>query len=366
MANKFTLSKRYTRNSNSGFSLFEMIVASLISSAILAFSLSVIVQQRRQFQIDQVRGLVNQNLRSISELIGADIRQGGELLSTNNSVPTFVLVNGTNGAPDSLSIQRKLFAEDQTVSENISIGSNYAVVATGTSSDVTQQRDNWRNIIDPDNLQSPQVAYIFDTDANATAAAKRGEFFVYESDSITGSGTNYQFRINRNGTWANAYRATTSHIYLLEERTYSLAADPDNPGTFILQLLINRGVNTTTPSNLALPRTVINGLNDFQVEAQFSNGVCNNLNGVCNNLNESGTYETTINSATDPDWRAIRSFNISLTSAPPDIYSKLSGTPTNNERKRFFGTCDSTLGFKDPTCSLTLSSRFLPRNVSSR
>lgn len=347
MAMLFTLLKHSTRNSSSGFSLLEMLVASIMSSIILAFSLSVIVQQRRQFQIDQARGLLNQNLRSVTDLVAADIRQGGELLGTNFLVPTFSLVNGTNGAPDSLTMQRKLMSQDVTLSQNVASGTNYAVIGTGSA--IPLSVSTWQSSLATNTITLPVVAYIFDTSSSASLAAKQGEFFVYTSNSTSGSGSTTQYRINRSGTWSNSYNAGTSYIYILEERNYSLVADSDNPGTYIMQLQVDRGVDASSPGTLVAARPIANSLNNFQVQAQFSTG-------AVDNLNESGAYEPG-----DPDWRQLQSFNITITAAPPSIYTRL----TSSEKTRFFGNCSSSLGFSDPSCSLSLASRFLPRNVIS-
>lgn len=353
MAKISTPLKHFTRHSSKGFSLFEMLVAGLISSVILAFSLSVIVQQRRSLEIDQARGILNQNLRGITDIIGNDIRQGGELLGTNLLVPTFSLVNGDkNVEPDTLSIQRKLISEDLTIDQPVAEGSNFAVVGTGDP--IPTRITNWqtgRDAFSAPNPPFPLVAYIFDTAATATDAAKRGEFFVYTGDSTFGTGAATQYLINRSGTWANSYNANTSHVYIIEERNYSLTPDTNRPGEFIMQLQVNRGVNANSPSALSAPRPLANKLNNFQVQARFPGNVMED------NLNPNGAYMPG-----NRDWRTVQSFNITLTAAQPLIYSKLS----SDEKTRFFGDCSSSnLGFSEPSCSFSLASQFLPRNVIS-
>lgn len=352
MAKFSTRLKHSTRNSSSGFSIFEMLVASVMSSIILGFSLSVIVQQRRVFQIDQARGLLNQNLRSASDLIGADIKQGGEWLATNFSVPTFSIINGGVGEPDTLSIQRKLIGTDQRVLQAVPIGASYAVVGMGNASSINTTINAWEDDLDNANSTLPAVAFIFDTSQTATLAARRGEFFVYTSHTTSGPSSATEFRINRSGTFVNAYSMNTSFIYLLEERTYSLVEDPNDPETYILQLQVNRGVNPSTPGTLSEPRSIANGLKDFQVQAVFPSA-------TKDRLNEGGTYETTIDPIEDPDWRSVRFFSIRLTSNKPIIYDRL----RREEKDRFFGDCMTSVSA--PTCVFSLTSQFLPRNTIS-
>ncbi len=327
-----TRSKRSLRSSSSGFSLFEMIVASLMSTVILGFSLTVIVQQRRQFQIDQARGILNQNLRGSMDFLTADIRQGGELLVSKAQpvVPTFSLIDGASGGSDTLRVQRKLLSEEAKVTSPILAGTSVAaVVDTVPSTWVTYRQTNPATGV----ARSPAkvVAYIFDTDVTATAAAKRGEFFVYSGENTT------TLQITRDGTWANAYKATTSFIYLLEEREYSLVADASNPGTSILRMRL-RGTDITDPSGTDDSKAlqIANSLTNFQVQGIFPSGAVNSLNA-------GGYYNST-----DPDWRTLRSINVTLTAAPPSINARL----TAAERTRYFG-------------DFTLLSQTLPRNVIS-
>jgi hypothetical protein len=342
MVARFTPLKPSSRSSSSGFSVFELIVATLMGTLILGFSLSLIVQQRRQFQVDQARGVLNRNLRGAMDFLTTDVRQGGEQLGLNRYVAGFAL-NGTGTSPNctttSFSLQRNLLSDVLVAGNTIAAGSSTATVVTDTGGGQDINVYNaWKNYRLAQS-SSQTVAYILDTAATATTAAKAGEFFVYSGETSTFvAGAPYQ--LSRLGTWANSYNATTSFIYILEERQYSLVADASAPGTSILQMQINRGVSTANPSGGAAASPIANGLTNFQVFAQFPASVTPQAR--CS-LNAAGFFNTA-----DPDWRTLNYFSITLTSGQPNIWRTL----TSAEKTRYFG-------------NLQLSSQILPRNVIS-
>lgn len=138
MVNQFMKLRLSTRSSNSGFTLVELLVTTLISTIILGASLSLIVDQRKQFLTDQNRTQTSQNLRAGMDLIGTDIKLTGERLEEDFEQPGVMLIDAShaNNTSDSdeLILQRKLIPEKLGVCADVAAGATSIAVSTASGS----------------------------------------------------------------------------------------------------------------------------------------------------------------------------------------------------------------------------------------
>jgi hypothetical protein len=355
-----------------GFTLAELLTACLVATMAVSLSLGVFATQRRQFLTDRSRADINQNLRVAMDLVGTDIKQAGERLSSDTVLPGISILNGgSNANPDTLVLQRKSINEFLPVCQTITAGTTtntIDVALTGTPAvancgfsdgdngglgdGLTDNLNRWQTYRcsqDGTSSCARTTAPATNTTCSLTGGSDRecgyayihdpttgqGEFFVYafeNSGSCTAAVSRTCNRIYRadGGSWQNTYTyslassvTTQPRIYILEERQYNLVADTNTTRSddFILQLRINR----QTPISLA------NQLSNFKVIGWTSGGDVTSFNVVSN-------QPRYVNS-----WQQLQYLRVNLTaiqSADPD--------PVN------------------PIRNLTLSSQFFPRNVLSR
>ncbi len=243
-----------------GFTLVELLVATLIGLAITGGALTLALSGRSIYQTDQKRTSVNQNLRAGMDLLGTDLRQAGERVPAD--VPAVEVASGAGGAPDTLVLRRNLLDAVLPVCASITGGASAAdvVVAdrgpsppTGCAPVPDQDADGW-----PDNMGAWKsyrqanggrvLAFIYNP------VGRYGEFFTYDSeDSAAGS-----IHAASSSNWAHSYRVGEQcRVYVLEERSYRL-----NGG--LLQLVIDG--DEDNPLNLVCEVT------DFQARAVMRDG----------------------------------------------------------------------------------------------
>ena len=75
-----TPSKPSFRGSADGFSLFELLVAMMVTGVIAGATLSIALSSHGMFETDRHRTTINQNLRAGLDMVGIDVRQAGERL----------------------------------------------------------------------------------------------------------------------------------------------------------------------------------------------------------------------------------------------------------------------------------------------
>jgi hypothetical protein len=321
-----------------------MLVAVFMSTIVLGFSLSLIIQQRQQFLLDQARAQINQNLRAATDLLGNDIRLGGELLETDTTVPGFTVIEGSGGKSDTLVIQRKLISTILPVCEDAKAGDTTIVVSIRDDPPVSDPNCRYSSSSGgyPDNLlawqdyreqQTPKIvaAYI-------QSIGKNGEFFLSDNELENTSGgkkkSTAKYSIHLDGSsLSNKYKAGVSYVYVFEERQYSLVPDSSTARSddYVLQLLLNRGVDPQQPGRSAPPIKMVNRLTNFQVQVQLPTG-------LVTSFNPNYFYES--------NWRQVQAINVTLTALPPDSQF------TADEMKRYFS-------------DLSITSQFLPRNALS-
>jgi hypothetical protein len=271
-----------------------MLVGGLMLSSTLA--------NKRAFNFDMKRVLLDQNLRSGMDILGADLRVGGENLPT--SFPAFEIINGVAGAADELVVRRNLIDEVLPVCTSIPTGSTAlqvyfavggATTAACTYSGQTYNYNSWRTY--RTNNSGTVRAFIYDV------AAKNGEFFNYTNEGSTGTA---YYILRNSGSWTFGYPALSSSVYILEEWRFKLVSG-------VLQIEVN--------GQPATPQNVVAGLSDFQVRA----------------LMNDATVKTTMTRI--DDWSQMQALEVTLSGA------------TTYQKKAL---------------TRTLTSRFFPRNILSK
>ncbi|WP_404784629.1 PilW family protein [Altericista sp. CCNU0014] len=346
-----------------GLSLLELLVTVAVSTAILSVALGLIVTQRQEYLEQQANTDANQTVQSAMDLIGMDIRLGGELVGAGLSLPVIRIVNGSAGGPDNLIIQRKLLATSLNVCEDVTSNPTEISVATTTAVEgcsfsdgngdfMPDDVEDWRDyrcsldsVADCQDLALP-CQQIDATSANAECSwayiynprLGAGEFFLYSGEKPKGgvkpAGKKkgekkgavkeniYQIEVS-NPNFANDYPvADRPKLYILEQREYFLG-NPDTSGDRILtQHLVDSKLNTYASQ---APYQIVNRLRDLQIKAIMASGEMDGFNP--------GAPPYT-------DWQTLQAIKVSFSvaNAGPDA---------------------------QPTIQ-TLTSQFLPRNSISR
>lgn len=202
-----------------GFSILEMMVAMVITLVITASVSGNINFQKRTFTEGAIRSRVNQNLRGTLDIIGTDIRVGGENLPMG-----FPAILIENGASDELVVRRSLLDDALPVCSNIDSGHINSLIIVADDSSTTpgcnasgirttfNRWDVFRN-----EKGGSIRAYVFNI------SSREGEYFTI--DSQTDNGTNLTISKVGNDTFNNTYPAGGSVIYVLEEWRYRLNDD---------------------------------------------------------------------------------------------------------------------------------------------
>jgi len=369
MVKQFILLKQFTQNSNKGFTLLELLVTLVVASVITGLALKLIVDQRQLFLNDQSRTQVNQNLRASLDLVGTDIKQAGERLTTS-TLPVVRVIDGASGASDELVLQRLVIAETLPVCQTVTSGNTNPIVVSskaiasgicsfsdGNGNTLPDNLDQWKdsrcNIIPvtkpnctrTTNINRATVSNRCDEEKDGTdkeclwayiydPVNKVGEFFVYGFESP--NATNNIYRVHRvdSGSWQNTYTyaaasATNPILYILEQRRYQLVPN-GSPGSTdkVLQLTLNNQTSSDfLVDNQTSPIRLVNQLSNFQVKA----------------LMQDDTEEDGFNDTAPPsdDWKQLKAIKIDVTAI----------NPAPNSTK---------------VPNLTVSARFFPRNVSSK
>lgn len=318
-------SKRSSRSSSeAGLSVIELLTALAVLGVVLGLLVPLLMGNRRAVQLDQARTAVNQNLRSATDIIGADIRTAGERFGQGGGpqLPAIAIVSREQ-APDELILRRNLHDVVLPVCETLRGNQNSIVVAWHVNRGgqitpspggninphdfpecimVDSDNDGW-----PDNLQAwrqlqqqaggPVRAYIYNP------VTRRGQFFEFEVRDRS------RFQIHKvapSAHWDTYELEHRSRIYLLEERRYRVRDG-------VLELVLN--------GDEAGALRITADVADFQARYVLADG---SLHAA---LPQGST------------WRDVRSVEITVTTR-------------------------STL--QRETVERSLTSRFFPRNVLSR
>ncbi len=237
--------RRYSLNSNDGFTLVEIFVASFISLLVLSLTLSTIITNKRVFQLDVARTSLNQNIRAVMDILGANVREAGENLGSG--FPAVEVINGTGDASDQLILRRNLLDEVLKVCQEIEADGTdteiyFATAGTEAGCSYSDNQNNytaWQAFRVAEGGDSTAFIFNFNT--------KQGEFLSYLSEGDTGS--SYYLETSA-GTWQYAYTVGPSALYLIEEWHFKMDND-------VLQLVVN--------GDEANPLNIADQLESFQV-----------------------------------------------------------------------------------------------------
>jgi type IV pilus assembly protein PilW len=276
-----------------GFSILEMMVAMVITLVITASVAGNINFQKRTFTEGALRSRINQNLRGALDIIGTDIRIGGENLPMG--FPAILIIDGVT---DQLVVRRSLLDEALPVCADIPAGYINPEITVADDSSATpgcavdgietafNRWNEFRN-----NQGGTMRAYLFNL------STKAGEYFTVGSQ--TNNTTNLTLSKEESTPFSNNYPAGSSVIYVLEEWTYRIDGDE-------LQVIQNGETED--------PLTVLFGVDTFSVTATLSN------NSTVNSL------------AANDSWTAIKFIEIKLEAEE----SKPNGSIRKAVTSRFF------------------------------
>ncbi|MCB0322203.1 MAG: prepilin-type N-terminal cleavage/methylation domain-containing protein [Bdellovibrionales bacterium] len=263
------------RTDERGFTLVELLVATGLTSIVLATVIGHVLIIRQGYFDDIIRTRINSNLRSAMDIISMNIRQAGENLAP--AFPAVVLENGLITPSDTLVLRRALIAEVLTICVDASSGDTTLSVSSAAagSSDCT-----------PSNIASVHASF----EEYRTNNGEDIRAFVY--DQLTGEGefvdytgggiSSGEYFLNISSL-QNDFTARTSYVYLIEEYRFS-----QNP---VEQTLV-----LTADGETDQPQTVAFSVSQFEVSIQLEDG--------------SVVDELTFASATD--WRDIQRISVTL------------------------------------------------------
>ena len=234
-----------------GFTVIELLIATTVGVAIIGISISLVLSNRRVYDLDRARTELNQNLRASLDLIGTDVRIAGQRLPADFPALS-ISGNGTV-----LTVRTSRISTVLPVCAPLSEGSNTIVVAEESS--ITPGCS--RIAVSPsDARHAPLVdfqaertrggatvtaAYIFDPATRCNDATRlRGEFFTYAGENNPTSGP---VSLSRAGSNLSRSYPVGSRIYLLEQRQYSL-----NNG--LLELSVNGSAPQAVANNISTVR----------------------------------------------------------------------------------------------------------------
>ncbi len=190
---------------------------------------------RQMYLQDQQTNDVNQTLRSVFEIVGADIRQAGEGFAEDPNFPSVIVTE--NDGNSEIHIRRSLLTGSLPVCRKVVSGTSEDVVVVDDTGSVAgcdvidDDNNGW-----PDNLDTWRDyrisngtiirAFIYDGIGNGEFFDYRGEeTFATDGSTVTPSSdvvASASITMG-NHSWKNTYEANgSSRIYLIEERRYRL------------------------------------------------------------------------------------------------------------------------------------------------
>lgn len=281
------------QTTNQGFTLVELLVTTFIASTVLALSLQLITDQRKQFLTDQLRSQNSQTLRIGMNLIGDGIRSAGDNLQNDAELPVISVIDKDDPANDTvhdkLIVQRQLIKDTLRLCADLNNGETKLTVFKPNDSSCTLGSSTapsgfdvsvdvfrtFRSQVDGndtfDTTSVPSVgncneesvwAYIHDP------VNKRGEFFKYAFETSDANG-NYLHRCD-DDQWKYEYEHRSDFkknpkIYLLEEQEFRLNGE-------VLELIENRQDSTNDILRIT------NNIQDLELEVTTESGSSNSFN----------------------------------------------------------------------------------------
>ncbi|MBX7139380.1 MAG: prepilin-type N-terminal cleavage/methylation domain-containing protein [Oligoflexia bacterium] len=292
------------RATETGFTLVELLVALCISGTVLGLVVAASLNLRDTYYTEIVRTQINSNLRSAMDIMSMSVRQSGENLLS--AFPALVLVDGTDGEPDTLTLRRSPITEVLTLCLSASAGATELQISSASLSNAECVPANVGPVYSmfSEELaasgENPRV-FIYDS------AQHLGEFVDFESGTLASG----QYSITTSPL-SRAYSQLSTAIYIIEEYRFALSADGDR-----LELTVDDDVDFIAP--------VAFDVTNFQVEFDMQDGTV-----------VSSFSQTSLPG--QPDWKDVRGITMTLTGI--GVY-------------------------KNRTVNSTISSSYFPRNVLS-
>ncbi|MCB0354955.1 MAG: hypothetical protein KDD64_15585, partial [Bdellovibrionales bacterium] len=232
--------------------MVEFVVAAGLGTVLTTIMLSTFIGNREMVRYDLERTSVNQNLRSVLDIVGMNIRLAGENLPS--TFPAIEVIDGASGAPDQLILRRnlrdeilKVCADIPALSFNNLFFAVAGVIPGCTFDDQLQNYNSWNTYLTESGGEA--LGYIYDP------TTRLGEFFSF--NGVTNTGVELNLVRSSPGGWQNGYTVGQAAAYVIEEWRFVLNGD-------VLELYEN--------GDLSNPSRVSYGLSDFQVSVALAGG----------------------------------------------------------------------------------------------
>lgn len=243
----------------SGFTIVELLVSSMLGLALLALTLSTAIVNRSAYRQDLLRTRLNQNLRSGLDIMSQNMRQAGEGFESA-SFPAVVVVDGGGASPDEIIVRRNLYPSAVfNLCQNIIAGTITSEVIVAYNTAVTECT-----------YGSEYIPLINSWNSHVTSQGGTAKAFIYNNSTYENEFFNFtaviddpfssQIRINRNsGSWQYNYsgNGVGADVFIAEEFHFRL-----NNG--VLQLIVNGDDDNAL--------NVVDGITNFQVLINMRDG----------------------------------------------------------------------------------------------
>ena len=238
--------------SEAGFTLTEVLVATGLTSILMATVIGHVMMIRQGYFDDIVRTRINSNLRSAMDILSMNIRQAGENLAT--SFPAVELANGGVGSSDTLTLRRAIVGEALTICNDATAGDTTLNVSSAAVASTDCTASNVANVYS-----------VFDTYRQSDAD---GVVRAFLFDTINGTSEFVDFTAGGESLGEyyltvseleNDFPAETSFVFLIEEYRFERDSLED---TLVL----------TVDGISAEPKTVAFSVSDFQVDLELADG----------------------------------------------------------------------------------------------
>ncbi len=380
MAQKYTISKVLTQTStNKGFTLIELIVGMMITLIVGGLAMDAFVNASGMFSKDKKTIDASQNLSAILQIIGDDIKQSGEQISTSNFpvieiTPNTVTINSITSPSSTITVRRAL-TQSLTLCENIEANTtptelvvadtarlvdtaaatpltamaatpncNPVPLQSGTATPIlpnlVREARNYRCKLDdindstnPPPCQSPKPTTDLEQVSGVIYDAERNfRTFKYLDEEVTTADTKFKIKIAGLASQTTVSSIGTP-IYLIEERVYRL----DNDGS--LKVAVNGGAENT----------LIKGIAKFKVSARlYSDPTTRAINAVPPDGCATDTsYACKFEKSTSYNWKSLAGVKVEL-------------------QAKYNGSGDSATPTEQQQEKLRAEAEFFPRNVLSK
>ena len=275
--------------SQSGFTLMELLVVTGLSGIVAATIGGAIIAQKNLYKQEVRRTKMNQDFRSIFDIIGPQVKLVGERLPSY--FPAMLLEDGTNSSSDTLYLRRNMGDFILNLSDEIgtfgteskqvvffSAGEGLPAPFPGLDfMNNLESQDAWNEYKLDVWGADDGIAYMYNEQND------NGEFFDFSMLSVVdNAGTNQRAIHAVSGTqWENSYNEDNGQIYLLSEWKLSVVNN-------YLRLVDSGDDNNYL--NLAAE------ISDFQVRIHMQDGSVSDSFTAADNWQDIENIEITVES----------------------------------------------------------------------